>query len=220
MTLKRPERATSPVLDPIDRLSELMFGLLMTLTFTGTMSVALGDGDNVRSVLFAALGCNLAWGIVDGTMYVLTSVTERGRDLDKARAIRTADPDQARRRVQDLFPEAAQGVLTDSDLGAIVARIKATPDDGGPATATAEDLRAAGQVFLLVVAATLPPAIPFLLVDNVHVAMRGSNLIAVLMLIAIGWRLDQLMGLKRAKMRIIVPIIGCLMVATTIALGG
>ncbi len=66
-------------LDPVDRLSEVMFGLLMTLTFTGTMSVALAEGQQVRSILFAALGCNLAWGIVDGVMHLLTTAAERGR---------------------------------------------------------------------------------------------------------------------------------------------
>ena len=51
----RHDRPRRPILDPISRLSEIMFGLLMTLTFTGTMSVAIGGGDDVRSVLFAAL---------------------------------------------------------------------------------------------------------------------------------------------------------------------
>jgi hypothetical protein len=75
------------ILDPISRLSEIMFGLLMTLTFTGTMSVVIGTGGDVRSVLIAALGFNLAWGIVDGTMHVLATVTERGRELFRHRLI-------------------------------------------------------------------------------------------------------------------------------------
>ena len=66
-------------LDPIDRQSEVMFGLLMTLTFTGTMSVALGAGATVREILMAALGSNIAWGIVDATVYLLTTAAERRR---------------------------------------------------------------------------------------------------------------------------------------------
>ena len=74
--MNAPEQAR-PVLDPIDRLSEIIFGLLMALSFTGTMSVAVAGGDEVRSVLMAALGCNVAWGIVDGVMFVLTTAVER-----------------------------------------------------------------------------------------------------------------------------------------------
>ena len=60
-------------------------------------ALVIGAGGDVRSVLVAALGCNLAWGIVDGTMHVLTTVTERGRDIARNRLIRHAAPDEARR---------------------------------------------------------------------------------------------------------------------------
>jgi len=50
-----------PVLDPIDRLSEIIFGLLMALSFTGTMSTVTGSEGGVNAVLAAALGCNIAY---------------------------------------------------------------------------------------------------------------------------------------------------------------
>ncbi len=78
------DRAGWP-LDPIDRLSEVMFGLLMALTFTGTMSVSLGDGATVRDILLAAVGCNIAWGLVDAVVYLMTTATERGRDQTQDR---------------------------------------------------------------------------------------------------------------------------------------
>ena len=213
-----PDR--DPLLDPIDRLSEVMFGLLMTLTFTGTMSVAIGDGGNVRTVLLAALGCNLAWGIVDGVMHVLTSVTERGRDLARFRAIRAAGTDEARRHVRSLLPHAENGPATDLTVDAVLVWMKSVRDDGQAARVTRKDIVAASRVFLLVVGATLPPALPFLLFDNVHIAMRASNGIAVVLLILIGWQLDRLMDHKGTPMRLVVPVLGCLMVAVTIALGG
>jgi hypothetical protein len=210
----------APVLDPISRLSEIMFGLLMTLTFTGTMSVVVGSGGDVRSVLVAALGCNLAWGIVDGTMHVLTSVTERGRDLARRRQVRDAPPETARLLVRAALPDGSAGSLTDDEIDRIVARLRQVPDDGRPATMTGQDLRAASLVFLLVVGATLPPALPFVVLDHIPAAMRLSNLIAVTMLFVIGWQLDSQMGHAGARMRIAVPIIGILLVAATIALGG
>ena len=37
----------------------------MVLTFTGSLSVAEAGRDDVRTMLIGALGCNLAWGIID-----------------------------------------------------------------------------------------------------------------------------------------------------------
>ena len=69
---------TGPVLSPLERVEEIVFGLIMTLTFTGTLSVATADHAEVRAMLIGALGCNLAWGLVDGVMYMLGVMAERG----------------------------------------------------------------------------------------------------------------------------------------------
>lgn len=70
---------TKRVLDPIDRVSEIIFGLLMALSFTGSLSVATGH-EEIRTVLAAALGCNIAWGLVDAVMYLVGVATERARE--------------------------------------------------------------------------------------------------------------------------------------------
>ena len=57
-----PGESSKRVLDPIDRVSEVLFGLIMVLTFTGSLSVAEAGRDDVRAMLIGALGCNLAWG--------------------------------------------------------------------------------------------------------------------------------------------------------------
>jgi hypothetical protein len=69
----------SRILDPIDRNSEILFGLFMVLTFTGTLSVATAGRDDVKLMLVAAIGCNIAWGFVDGVMYVLRNLVARAR---------------------------------------------------------------------------------------------------------------------------------------------
>lgn len=50
------------LLDPIQRISEVLFGLIMAVTIIGSLSIATADRGEVRTVLVAALGCNLAWG--------------------------------------------------------------------------------------------------------------------------------------------------------------
>ena len=78
------------ILDPIDRISELLFGLFMVLSFTGTLSVIDSGRDDVRDMLVAAIGCNLAWGFVDGVMFVLRNLVARARKAALLRAVRQA----------------------------------------------------------------------------------------------------------------------------------
>ena len=78
----RQHAATSTpprLLDPIDRFSEILFGLIMVLTFTGSISAAESGREEIRTMLFASIGCNLAWGLVDAVMYVLRGMAERAR---------------------------------------------------------------------------------------------------------------------------------------------
>ena len=67
------------VLEPTERFSEILFGLIMVLTFTGSLSVATSGREDVKAMIIGAIGCNLAWGIVDAIMYVMNSLAERGR---------------------------------------------------------------------------------------------------------------------------------------------
>jgi hypothetical protein len=62
------------VLDKPTRISEILFGLIMVLTFTGTISISTAGKQEVRELLWAALGCNFAWGLVDGIMYLMDKV--------------------------------------------------------------------------------------------------------------------------------------------------
>ena len=76
------------LLDPVDRISEILFGLIMAVTIVGSLSVATAGRGDVREILAAALGCNLAWGLVDAVMYLVRAATERTRRRALARADR------------------------------------------------------------------------------------------------------------------------------------
>jgi len=65
------------VLDPVERLSEVLFGLIMVLSFTCSMSAATAGHEEVRTVVIGAIGCNIAWGLVDAVMYLLAILFER-----------------------------------------------------------------------------------------------------------------------------------------------
>src|ERR1700745_3289019 len=93
------------VLDPMERISETLFGLIMALPLICLLGGASWGGINIRTMLIGALGCNLAWGIVDGGLYLLARINDRGNKSLTLRAIRRApDPETARRVIADALP--------------------------------------------------------------------------------------------------------------------
>src|SRR5215217_2477876 len=103
--LRDPVKSSKRVLEPIDRVSEVLFGLIMVLTFTGSLSVAEAGRDDVRAMLIGALGCNLAWGIIDAVLFLMGTLAEKSGGLRALRAVRgTADPQQGQRVIADALP--------------------------------------------------------------------------------------------------------------------
>ena len=78
---------TKRVIEPAERIAEVLFGLIMVLTFTGSLSVAEAGRADVRSMLVGALGCNLAWGVIDGLFYLMGCLAEKGRTLATYKAV-------------------------------------------------------------------------------------------------------------------------------------
>src|SRR5690349_23810868 len=98
-------KSTKRVLEPQERISEVLFGLIMVLTFTGSLSVAESGREDIRTMLIGAVGCNIAWGIIDGILYLMGSLAEKGRNLMTLRAVRkTNDPRKAQRLITDALP--------------------------------------------------------------------------------------------------------------------
>lgn len=209
-----------PILDPIERLSEIIFGLLMALSFTGTMSVAVGGGEKVSAVLSAALGCNLAWGIVDGVMHVLTTAVERVKRRGFIETLRREPLPRAREVFLDNLPEDVRLVSAESETEALLLRVRALPPNARHSVVTGGDLKAALAIFVLVAVSTLPPSIPFLFIEQIDVAMRVSNAVALIMLFIVGARLGRYMGRSPWPMAFAMAAIGAVLVAVTIALGG
>ena len=100
------------VLDSTERASEILFGLIMVLTFTGSLSAATAGREEVRTMLIGALGCNLAWGLVDAVMYLMNTLSERGRDLLTLRRVRqAAGPEEASRLIVETLPSGIASIV-------------------------------------------------------------------------------------------------------------
>lgn len=209
------------ILDPLERFSEIMFGLIMALTFTCSISVATSSRNDVVTMLAAALSCNVAWGLVDAAMYVLNQVIARRECLGTATRILTAPDSRAREIVLEQLPVAAASVLAHSELDRIVNAVRTAAPSAGRTGPARDDLIGAVGVFALVLLSTLPVALPFLVFSDVALALRISNATAVVMLYLIGARLAWHIGWHPSwRVGAGVALFGAILVAVTIALGG
>jgi len=215
------ENVREPVLDPVDRVSEMLFGLFMALTFVGAVSVATAGREEIRTMLVTALGCNLAWGLVDAVMYLIRTVITRGRALSLVRSVRTATDAQAGRKVieQSLSP-VVPGLVSTLEIEAVRARLVALPSVPEKPRLGRADLLAALAIFLIVVAATFPVVLPFVFIGDVGTAKMVSRGIALAMLFSGGFALGRHAGYGGWRAGFIMAALGTALVAAIIALGG
>jgi VIT family len=215
------ERSSKRVLEPIDRVSEVLFGLIMVLTFTGSLSVAEAGRDDVRTMLIGALGCNLAWGIIDGVLYLMGCLAEKGRGLLAFRAVRkAADPKEAQRLIADALPPVITSILQPAELDTMSRRLKDLPEPPEQARLHRDDWLGAVGVFLLVFLCTFPVVIPFIFMHNAGPALRVSNAIAIVMLFLTGYAFGRMTGRHPWLVGISMVVLGLILVGLTIALGG
>ena len=209
-----------PWLDPVERRMEVLFGLIMVLSFTGTLSVATAAREDVREMLIGALGCNLAWGIIDAVMYLMTCLMDRGRELTLLRDARGPDLTLARAAIAETLPESVASALPPEDLEMVRARLAQLPAAPLRPSPTWEDFRGSIAVFLWVFLSTFPVILPFLFVPEVHRALRISNAIAIILLFIGGVSLGRHSNLPSLHTGLVMVAIGVALVAITIALGG
>jgi VIT1/CCC1 family predicted Fe2+/Mn2+ transporter len=207
-----------------ERLGELLFGLIMTLSFTLTAGFVVGvDNTTVRELLVAIIGCNLAWGIIDGGLLVLGRAFDRGRYARVGQAIRQSPGDEqaiaavAAELDEILEPLAgpdARRVL----YSAVAKKVRSTEHQSHGVRS--EDWPAAFAVFLVVASTSIPAALPFLVIEDHLLALRVSNLILIGLLFVIGYHWASYTSINPWRAALVLTAFGMTMVGTAIALGG
>jgi hypothetical protein len=218
-------RAITPVpariLEPLDRISEILFGLIMAVTIVGSLSIATAGRDDLRTVLVGALGCNLAWGLVDAVMYLVRAASERSRLRRLAARVLSAPAGEAAHAsIRAVLPEHVARITGPAELDGMRRRLADLPAARGPLLGVGDYL-AAGSVFVLVVLATFPVVLPFLLVDELARAMNLSRAITVALLFVAGVALGRYAGHPRPFLTgSATAVLGVALILLVMALGG
>jgi VIT1/CCC1 family predicted Fe2+/Mn2+ transporter len=212
-------------LDQGTSLGEVLFGLIMTLTFTlgAGLTIQEEGAEGARELLIATIGCNIAWGVIDGVFYVLAQIFERGRRRRVVQLVRgTAKDADATALVAGELDDVIEKVMTPAErqvlYGRIVAQVRA--GELPPNPITRDDVMGGIASFWLVFFASLPAAIPFLFIDDARLALRVSNAVLLALLFVAGFRWARYTTARPAVTGLVFLIFGAALVAMTIALGG
>ena len=212
-------------IDPATSLSEILFGLIMTLTFTlGAGIVVQDEGrEGARELLVAALGCNIAWGIIDACFYLITSTFEREQFRRLAHRVREV-PDAATGAAlfAERLDEVLEPALDGNERQALFLRLaqNVRAREAVPTRLRGEDWSGAIASGLLVILTTLPAALPFAFIDDAYVAMRTSNAILLLTLFATGFGWARYTTMRPWLVGTVFLLGGAALVLIAIPLGG
>jgi VIT1/CCC1 family predicted Fe2+/Mn2+ transporter len=221
---QRMKRFVPRYLDPATRLGEILFGLIMVLTVTLTAGLTVSEGRaGVRQLLFAAIGCNFAWGIIDAVMYIMNCVTVRGVKMRLIEAVQCApDANAALVVIQGEIEPELQELLSPEDAEglsrSVLKHIRRAPV--AKKTLRKQDFYGALACFWLVFVSCLPAAIPFFIFSQSRFALRVSNLLLIALLFLVGQKWAEYAGANRLVAGSAIVAIGLLLVGTAILLGG
>ena len=211
-------------LDPTDRLAESVCGLIMVLSILLTAGYyVVGSENPAQSLLIAAIGCNIAWGLIDGFFYIGYNLIDRSKNARMIAAVRAA-PDRAAAETylgetldndfyEALDPSEQQRALALVYDGLVDAPIPETK-------VNRDDFYAFLGAFVLNFLATVPATIPFLIIPDWRVALRVSNLVCVILLFILGYRFAAHIHANPWKIGGGLMLFGLGMVLIAIALGG
>ena len=209
-------------LEPAEILAEALFGLIMVLTVTLGARLAMGEDGGARELLIAALGCNLAWGVIDGAMHVMNSMFTRGRRARIFAELKRSGEAGALAVIErELEPRLAD--LTTAEersrlYRTVLAVAVRTPSK--PTTLDRDEIYAGVVCAALVFATALPPVVPFMLIDDPYRALRVSNAILIAMLFGLGYFWATQTNANRIGAGFAMMFAGLVLVVGAMALGG
>jgi hypothetical protein len=226
------DRFLDQVLDPIDRLTASIYSILIVLTFTIAFSILMhGPGyaepvpeDFGSELFFAVLGATVAWGLIDGIMFALLSMLERGEKHRFLEELQAAETDTAAVDVvADEFDYLLEPITSEHQRQHLYVDVLEHLRDSQPRPVgfqRSDLIEALGSAAIAVVA-VIPSLLPlWLLRHDPLPAMRISNVISFIMLFILGYRWGIYTGANPWRTGLLLFFTGFILVAIAILLGG
>lgn len=236
--MSQPHKPSTPrqgllarFLDPIDRLTEAIYSVLIVMTFTmayraidANAASAEPVSQLVTSLAIAAFGCAVAWGLIDGAMYVLLSMLQRGETNRLLRVVKAAPTEQAAiDAIAGQLDDSLEPIMTDDERREIYqqAYVRLRDNEAKDVGFDRDEFLGALGVMIIAILAALPLVIPLLLFrDDANLALRASNLMAIVMLFLFGFQWAKYAGSRPIKVGLALAGLGVAMVFVAIPLGG
>ncbi|MFZ1342823.1 hypothetical protein [Thiothrix eikelboomii] len=210
----------SELIAPDDQALETLSGIILTMSVLSTLQVASAQSIDTRSLVYAAIGSTIAWGFVDGMMYLVGTLMDRTRAYKVMRGLRSAASVlDFRQQLIAESPEYLVDRLSDHSLDKIQTFLQSEPLEHRPSL-NRDDLQTALLLWLVVVSASLPLIMPLVFIHDHVLAFRVTQFISVWIMFAMGYKLGTWLGVKSVKSGLLFAMIGILIAVVCIYLGG
>jgi hypothetical protein len=230
--VKPANKILDSLIDPIDRLSETIFSILILLIYLLAFSLStqlstspqsISDED-VNNMLIGVLGAVVAWGLIDGIMYALLSMLERGEINRLLKDIQAARSEQeAVDFIEEDLDYILEPIAGETDRKTLYLSIYNYLRNGKPRAIglqSADFYAVLGHVIVAVIA-VFPSIIPFLVLGHDFVlAVRISFLVSFVVLFITGYRWGLATGANPWKIGLLLVSIAFALVLIAILLGG
>ena len=210
--------------DPAERLTEILFGLIMVMTCTLGAAMTVEEGtEATREMLLGALGCNVAWGLINAVIYLMDAMFARGRCARLVQAVRNArDAEHAFELIEDELEPALEGIASAEQRDRLYREVHSNIATASPPKMRfrLDDLAGATVTFTVMFLTALPVIVPFLFIKDLLVALRVSNGIMLGLLFLVGYRWGRETGTRAWLAGLGMALIGAALVVVAKTLGG
>jgi VIT1/CCC1 family predicted Fe2+/Mn2+ transporter len=205
--------------------AEIIYGVIIAMTFTSV----LRQSPEVLSIVMhrialTALGCCIAWGIVDGVFYswergYLLSQENRIRELSKSEGQKKSAIPLIAEQLDDTILRTIPGDQRLNLYRHLVGYLSRV--DVREKMTLRDSLAIVGGTLLRSAGAGLVVVTPFFLMDDARAALWVSNLLGILILFAVGYiRATDRRPLPRLIYGFGTSLLGIIIVGITVILGG
>jgi len=209
------------VLEPLERISEVLFGLIIVLTFTSTINLAETSRGEVHGILIKAIGCTLAWAIIDALFYLVGCLSKRGRSRVLLRRLHVAaDAEEARRTIAEALPPLIASHLQLEAFESLRQKLTHLPEEPFRLRPTKHDWWGALAVLSLACASIFPVMIPFIFMSDARLALQISHGIAIVLLFVTGYALGLDTSERPLRVALSMVVLGSAMIGVALVLGG